>query len=121
MEKWQRLSLIVLLLDQTFKLVIIKYFSSLLVVNRGVSFGLWASNLWLLVNLVIILGLYFLFKDSWVKGLIIGGGISNLFDRLIRGAVIDYLHLGFLPIFNLADVFICLGVIMLIINIIKTV
>jgi len=47
--------------------------------------------------------------------LIFSGGISNTIDRLRFGCVIDFIDLKFWPIFNLADVFIVAGVIMLII------
>lgn len=45
--------------------------------------------------------------------LIITGAISNLIDRLYYGYVIDYLDLQWFAIFNIADVLICLGTIML--------
>ncbi len=45
--------------------------------------------------------------------LVIGGGLSNLYDRLFRGYVVDYLHIGWKKlkgvIFNLADVCILIG------------
>ena len=48
-------------------------------------------------------------------GLVVGGGLGNLWDRLVRGEVIDFLHFRFwgpwsFPDFNLADVFIVTGV-----------
>ena len=47
-------------------------------------------------------------------GLVVGGAIGNIVDRLVRGAVVDFLdfHLGGLHwfAFNLADTAICLGV-----------
>ena len=46
--------------------------------------------------------------------MILGGGISNLIDRLFRGYVIDYIDINNIfkyPIFNLADIFIVIGVI----------
>ena len=46
-------------------------------------------------------------------GLLIGGASSNLFDRVRDGFVTDFIHLHFWPIFNLADVFICSGVVLL--------
>jgi signal peptidase II len=42
-------------------------------------------------------------------GTALGGATSNLYDRLRRGAVIDFVKVGWWPIFNLADVGICLG------------
>ena len=46
--------------------------------------------------------------------LIISGGLSNLIDRAYFGCVIDFIDLGFWPVFNLADIFITLGAILLI-------
>jgi signal peptidase II len=46
-------------------------------------------------------------------GLLIGGSISNLVDRVRLGHVTDFLDLRFWPAFNLADMFIVIGVLML--------
>jgi signal peptidase II len=95
--------------------------------NRGVSYGLFpqGSELgrWLLVALGIVGALLF----SWwlwitrgklatlALGLIIGGAISNVIDRLAYGAVADFflLHVGRFEwyVFNLADVWIVAGAI----------
>ena len=51
--------------------------------------------------------------------MILGGGISNLIDRLFRGFVIDYLDINYLfkyPIFNLADICIVIGVFLIIMS-----
>lgn len=53
--------------------------------------------------------------------MIISGGISNLIDRIFRGYVVDYIDINQIfkyPIFNIADISIVLGVILLIIYII---
>ena len=54
--------------------------------------------------------------------LILSGGIGNLIDRLFRGYVIDYIDINILdfPNFNIADISIALGIVLLIIYIIKT-
>ena len=60
-------------------------------------------------------------KTKLALELIIAGGISNLIDRLFRGFVLDYIDINqFIkfPIFNLADVFISIGWIILVISII---
>lgn len=44
-----------------------------------------------------------------IFGLIFGGALSNLLDRLIRGAVIDFVKISFWPSFNLADSAITIG------------
>lgn len=46
--------------------------------------------------------------------LIIGGGVSNQIDKIGRGAVIDFIDLKILPVFNLADVLITVGVILIV-------
>jgi len=51
--------------------------------------------------------------------LVLSGAISNLIDRLYYGCVIDFINLKVWSIFNLADIFICLGVFLLIINLKK--
>ncbi len=50
---------------------------------------------------------------AWQRGgavLVLGGGLGNLTDRIVRGYVIDFLHLHSWPVFNVADVAVCVGV-----------
>lgn len=47
--------------------------------------------------------------SSIAFGLIIGGAISNLIDRIPDGVVTDYISIGTFPIFNVADSCICIG------------
>ncbi|MDI2035956.1 signal peptidase II (plasmid) [Arthrobacter sp. FW305-123] len=42
--------------------------------------------------------------------MVVGGGVGNLVDRLDGRGVVDYLHSGWFPTFNLADVFVTVGV-----------
>ena len=42
--------------------------------------------------------------------LLVGGGLGNLLDRLLRGHVIDFIHVSYWPVFNVADIAICLGI-----------
>ena len=42
--------------------------------------------------------------------LVLGGAIGNALDRLLRGGVVDFIHVRFWPVFNVADVAVCAGV-----------
>jgi len=90
--------------------------------NRGVAFSMFAFLgaylKWIQVVLVIGI-ILFVFYERYIKqysfpiGLIIGGAISNLYDRFIHEGVVDYVawHCGFdFAVFNYADVMIDLGV-----------
>jgi len=52
-------------------------------------------------------------KGYWPKislGLLWGGLLANFFDRIWDGDVIDFLNFPFWPVFNLADIAICIGI-----------
>jgi signal peptidase II len=42
--------------------------------------------------------------------LLLGGGLGNVVDRLAHGHVVDFIHLHYWPVFNVADISLCLGV-----------
>lgn len=52
-------------------------------------------------------------------GLLAGGALSNLVDRLRDGGVTDFLHIHHWPIFNLADAFIVIGVVLLLLGLMQ--
>jgi signal peptidase II len=91
--------------------------------NTGAAFGIFPqlSIIFLLVALAVIIGIIFFHhhlpvESLWVRlslGLQLGGALGNLMDRMIRGFVVDFIEIGFLPIFNLADVAIVTGLAML--------
>lgn len=102
--------------------------------NEGIAFSMFAGKkiLIILSSVVLLLILFsFLKKDYLSKnkdnilldigyGILFGGILGNLIDRIIRGAVVDFISLKlfnyYFPIFNLADLFITCGVIILLIN-----
>ena len=99
-----------LLFDQLSKFLILSLFPQIVVYNKGIAFGFLASEWWIVINFFILGAIACLIKRKLPAGLIISGGISNILDRLFRGAVVDFIDLKIFPIFNFADVFICLGV-----------
>ncbi|MGX2971736.1 signal peptidase II [Helicobacter sp. T3_23-1059] len=127
---------VVICIDQFVKGIILDGFrfsseviSIVLVHNDGVAFSMLA-NLgeylkWLQVGFLLAILLYLLCNSEAMRryflglGLIMGGGISNVIDRFIHGAVVDFVHwhYGFeFAIFNVADVCIDAGVAVLIVQ-----
>ncbi|MDD2445927.1 MAG: signal peptidase II [Clostridia bacterium] len=99
--------------------------------NPGAAWGILGDSTIFLIlfSIIIIVGILIFnnkFKQKTVFysigiGLVIGGAIGNLVDRLIFGAVRDFISLDFLsfinfPILNLADAFLTFGAIILVIN-----
>jgi signal peptidase II len=132
-------SIIVFLIDRITKTIVVKtlfgksveilpFFSLTFVGNRGIVFGIGSSYrssftfvLASLLAIAVVLILYRRLKadDKIVHvslGMIFGGGLGNLFDRLFYGYVIDFidLHIGnyHWPAFNVADTFIVIGVLL---------
>src|SRR4029079_17770314 len=87
--------------------------------HTGIAFGLFADSTSVVIGLtgVAIGALVVFFARSGRRhpllpvavGLGLGGGLSNLVDRLRLGYVTDFLDLDYWPAFNLADTFIVVG------------
>ncbi|WP_075522604.1 signal peptidase II [Candidatus Pelagibacter communis] len=101
-----------------------------LIWNSGVAFGLLSFDQNIYYNIVTAIIILVTSILIWIairaKGLekisfllIIGGSFGNMFDRLYYSAVIDFIDITYNDyhwfIFNVADIFICIGVILLII------
>ena len=88
--------------------------------NSGIAFGLFSSATPVVIVLTAIAVTWMLvfFARSGARhpvlpvalGLVIGGSLSNLLDRIRLGYVTDFIDLRFWPAFNLADSFIVIGV-----------
>ena len=106
-----------------------KYLNINLIWNDGIAFGLFSfqkSNLYNFLTLIIIAIIFLIiFMTAKAEGIkkysllmILGGSIGNVFDRLFNRAVPDFIdfHIGNFHwfIFNIADVFITIGVIFMI-------
>jgi len=118
--------------DQISKLFILKtlkngeieisrFFSFTLVKNKGVLFGLF-SNLYMripilifslaVIVIILIYALNIITESKFLLfslGLIEGGIIGNLIDRVRFGYVIDFLNFKVWPVFNFGDIFIVIG------------
>ena len=96
-----------------------------LIWNEGIAFGLLSmadSELYnfisILISVIILVIIFMIFRAEGIKKyallMILGGAIGNLYDRVIFGAVPDFIdfHIGDFHwfIFNFADVFITVGV-----------
>jgi len=89
--------------------------------NTGIAFGMLRGAQWLItpVSILVIGGavvLYAYSHDRWSAacfGLLIGGAIANLFDRIAHGHVIDFIDVRLIPVFNIADSAITVAVILL--------
>ena len=114
------------------KVIIDKFFSFTMVHNTGGAFGIFSNNtiLLLIISVLFVVGfIYYIEKSKPSKleeicyGMILSGIVGNMLDRLIRGYVIDFLDFKIFgydyPVFNFADIFIVVGVILLIIIYIK--
>lgn len=106
--------------------VIDKLLNFTYVENRGMAFGLLSNQRWIfiaLTSIVIIalaIAVFKLKKQSNLfyisVGLLIGGGIGNLIDRIFYGYVVDYISLSFFsPVCNFADYCVTAGVIIFLI------
>jgi signal peptidase II len=96
-----------------------------LVHNTGVAFGLFQGfpHIFTVTSILISIGAIIVYRmhlphhQPWVQasvGLIVGGAIGNIIDRLRLGFVIDFIHITWFPgIFNIADSAITIGVGML--------
>ena len=106
-----------------------KFLNLYLIWNQGIAFGLFSfdeNNLYnfltIIILIIIFVILYMISKSSGFKKhsllLILGGALGNVFDRIIYKAVPDFIdfHIGNFHwfIFNVADIFITVGVIFMI-------
>lgn len=139
------LGMFYMLIDQIIKLIVTKnmelfqeitiipnFFSLYYLKNTGAAFSILGDQT---IILIIISLVCLIFLKNYIKklkrvtnltiislGIMIGGILGNLFDRLLYKAVIDYLSFNFFgysfPVFNFADIGITVGAVLLIIDLI---
>jgi signal peptidase II len=132
-------AVLILGLDQLTKVLVVHYipmgnswafwsplarlFQFTFVTNTGAAFGMFPQlgNVFMVVAILVIGGIILFFhllpaQNGWVKlslGLQLGGAMGNLLDRINHGFVVDFVDIGFWPIFNVADLSIVCGVVIL--------
>ncbi len=139
-KKIALITCVVFIIDQLIKNIAKAYLSKIIVIpnflefiyteNDGVAFSMFSGNRTFIIILslcLILVLLYYLKKDEKrnvdgklnciTYGLLFGGIIGNLIDRIIRGVVIDYISFNIFsyhfPVFNVADIAITIGVILM--------
>ena len=111
--------------NQNFNIEINNYLNFIIVWNEGIGFGLLSYDSSLIYNIVTVLIaiIFYLMVNSqglrfYSFLLILGGALGNLFDRIYYSAVPDFIDLNYNDfhwfIFNVADIFITVGIICLI-------
>lgn len=138
-------AVIIFIIDQFIKTLAFNYLNNITIIpgffglifakNKGAAFSILWGNRWLIVAITILILCFLVHavlkerKDikkyidfyDVIYGLLFGGIIGNLFDRILRGYVIDYISLNIFnysfPIFNIADIAITIGVILMIVYI----
>ena len=86
--------------------------------NFGASFNILTGSKLILI-IIGIIGLIYVNKTFKNNILLNAGIIGNLFDRIIYGYVRDYISILSFPVFNLADTYIVLGAILIVIKLIE--
>lgn len=117
----------------TSKIIIKNFFSITFVKNTGGAWGILSNNL---TFLIIISTVALLVLNNYIKkeqninkimhfsyGFLVGGIFGNLLDRIVRGYVVDFLHFYIFrysyPVFNVADILIVVGIILMLIEVIR--
>ena len=133
-----RTSTVVLVLDQITKLVVVHamdlksigvmliadpYLNFRMAWNEGINFGIPLANRWVLIGLAVVICLWII---AWMyrekprmgaqisAGLVVGGALGNVIDRVFYGAVADFLNMSCCGFenpwsFNIADISIFVG------------
>ncbi|MFO0780292.1 MAG: signal peptidase II [Candidatus Gracilibacteria bacterium] len=93
--------------------------------NTGIAWSIAIPQPWLnILNVILLLILPLLISKSidmrrndsrFFLSMIVGGATGNLFDRLTRGYVIDFVAIGWWPVFNLADVLLTTGIFLILV------
>ena len=128
------ITILLIILDQITKILAInfitepigdEYYGLEIVRNTGMAFGFNEGNVRNIFLTIFVLVVVFNFlknqidqidkKTAVALSLVISGGISNLVDRFFRGGVIDFIKLYKIPNFNIADICVIIGWVLIIV------
>lgn len=139
------IAIFIIALDQLTKWLIVtnmKFGESIVVIenflyitshrNRGAAWGILEGQMWFfyIITAAVVIGLVYYIhkhvKNNVLMGvplaMMLGGAIGNFIDRVFRGEVVDFIHTYIFsynfPIFNIADSSLCIGVVLLFIQMI---
>ena len=96
--------------------------------NRGIAFGMFsdARLLFIIISIAVLAALAVLYgktrvRTRWLRfgtALIYGGAIGNLMERMAKGYVVDFFDFRLIhfPVFNVADIAVCVGAVLLMIH-----
>lgn len=124
---------VVFIIDQLTKLLVIysmEIYRSMTIIpgalflthvrNKGAAFGIFPGQILPLIAIGAVISLIIVYFHSQVPrsdrfiqvslALILGGSLGNLFDRIFRGAVVDFIDFRFWPAFNIADAAVNIGI-----------
>ena len=133
-----RMAIFIAVVDQITKLIVVhamnlKEVSTILIYqpyvlfrmawNTGINFGIPLANRWVLIALAVLICLWIMWwmmrdrPSLWIQlsaGMVIGGAVGNVIDRLVYGAVADFLNVSCCGYenpysFNVADIAIFAG------------
>ncbi len=115
--------------ESSVDIYVTSYLNLFLIWNKGIAFGLFSINevvtyntITFIIGFIILVILFMMWKSNYIQrfflALVAGGALSNLYDRIIYTAVPDFIDLHFYGfhwfVFNVADIFISVGVFCLI-------
>lgn len=135
------ISLAVIILDRVTKILVQSYLaegesipvvpgvmSLTYILNPGAAFGMLEHQrlFFILMTVAVIAVLIYFWRRIKEEAIVVqlgaafflGGAVGNLIDRIETGFVIDFFDFYFWPIFNVADIFICVGVGLIVWNIV---
>ncbi len=89
--------------------------------NTGAAFGILEGSrfLFIILPLILMIGTVLLWKKPWMRryrgavSVIIAGALGNCIDRVFRGFVVDFIDFTYWPVFNVADIAVVCGTILL--------